>query len=87
LSERRIVLGLVRRSALASSHGDATAEELMESGPSTVRPNTPVSELVERLTKRELSMAIVTTPGGCLLGVFHRAAGERLMADAGPTDA
>ena len=87
VSAARIVLGSVARGALASSEGDETAERLMVSGPSTVRPNTPVSELVERLAKRELATAIVTTPGGCLLGVFHRAEGERYLAGAGQSDA
>jgi hypothetical protein len=44
----------------------------MEPGPSTVRPNTPARELVDRLAGSELNTAIVTTPGGCLVGVFHR---------------
>ena len=67
-----MVLGRVRRSALDSAPEHASAEELMEAGPSTVRANTPVSELLERLVSRDLETAIVTTPGGCLIGVFHR---------------
>ena len=72
LGERRVVLGRVRRSALDPAPDDASAEELMEAGPSTMRPHTPVSELVERLSKEDLETMIVTTPGGCLIGVFHR---------------
>jgi hypothetical protein len=82
LSEGRIVLGRVRRSALSSSPDDATAESLMEPGPSTVRFNKPVDELVERLVKQELKTMIVTTPTGCLLGVFHREDGERFLRGA-----
>jgi hypothetical protein len=83
LSEGRIVLGRVRRSMLSSSRDDATAESLMEPGPSTVRHNTPVSDLVERLTKGDLQTMVVTTPHGRLLGVFHREDGERLLRGAG----
>ena len=79
LGERRIVLGRVRRSALSSAADDATAESLMEPGPSTVRPNKTVAEVVDRLARNELKTMIVTTPRGCLLGVFHREDGERFL--------
>jgi hypothetical protein len=82
LSEGRVVLGRVLRSALASSPDDATAESLMEPGPSTVRFNKPVDELLERLAKQELSTMVITTPRGCLLGVFHREDGERFLREA-----
>jgi Mg/Co/Ni transporter MgtE len=82
-SERRIVLGRVRRSALSAAPDDATSESLMEPGPSTVRPNKTVDEVVERLAKNELETMIVTTPAGCLLGVFHREDGERLLRERG----
>ncbi len=80
LGGRRVVLGRVRRSTLSSAREDATAESLMEPGPSTVRPNKPVPELVERLTKGELETMIVTTPHGCLIGVFHRTDAERRLS-------
>jgi Mg/Co/Ni transporter MgtE len=70
--DRRVVLGRVRRSALADAEDHATAGQVMEAGPSTVRFNTPAAELVERLAERDLETAIVTTPGGVLFGVFHR---------------
>jgi hypothetical protein len=80
LSEGRVVLGRVRRSALPSSSEDASAETVMEPGPSTVRPHRRPSELIEQLAEKELRTAVVTTPGGCLLGVFHRADAERLLS-------
>jgi len=72
LNERRIVLGRVRKSALAGADATAPAESVMESGPSTVRPNKAADKLAERLAEQELRTAVVTTPGGCLIGVFHR---------------
>ncbi len=72
----RIVLGRVRRSAIEGADPDATAESVMEAGPSTVRPNTRASDLVERLAKRDLRTTVVTTPEGRLLGVFHGADAE-----------
>ena len=82
LGERRILLGRVQRSALSSSRDGATAESMMEPGPSTVRPNTSVADLVERLKKGDLETAIVSTPGGRLIGVFRREDGERHLRDA-----
>jgi hypothetical protein len=72
----RVVLGRVRRSALASADASSTAEEVMEPGPSTVRFNPPADELARRLAKRDLRTAVVPSPNGCLVGVFHRADAE-----------
>lgn len=83
LTSRRIVLGRVRRSSLANADPAATAEDVMEPGPSTVRFDVSARELVERLAGKDLNSAIVTTPSGCLVGVFHRDEAERhLAADA-----
>jgi CBS-domain-containing membrane protein len=62
----------VRRSTLKDG-ARGTAEELMEPGPSTVRYDLEADELRERLEKRELRTAIVTTPEGKLVGVVRRA--------------
>ena len=74
VNEERVVLGRVRRSVVVEDgEADATAESLMEPGPSTVRPSTPAHELAEHLAQRGLRAAVVTDPGGRLLGVFARA--------------
>jgi CBS domain-containing protein len=72
LSDSRIVLGRVRKSAINGTDSSASAEAIMEPGPSTVRCNLPATELAERLAKRSLENAIVTTPNGCLVGIFSR---------------
>jgi hypothetical protein len=72
LGERRIVLGRVLRGVLAGADQNAPAESVMEPGPSTVRPNRAAEELAEQLAEQGLKTAILTTPGGCLIGVFHR---------------
>lgn len=77
LSPAGVVLGRLRRSALAEARPDARAEEVMEPGPGTIRPDHPLDELLERLRARQLSTAIVTTPEGTLIGVVHRADVER----------
>ena len=64
----RVLLGRLRRAAL---RGDptATAEQVMEPGPSTIRPDTEPAALARRLSERELTTAVVTDPDGRLLGV------------------
>lgn len=79
VNERRILLGRVRRSALDAAGPSATAEDVLEAGPSTIRFNTPARDLVQRLAERDLKTAIITTPSGCLSGVFHRAEAERRL--------
>jgi Mg/Co/Ni transporter MgtE len=72
VNERRVVLGRVRRSAIALAEPTVAAESVMEPGPSTKRPNTPARELAGRLSRERLRTAVVTTPRGVLIGVFHR---------------
>jgi len=65
------LLGRLPRKALEGDP-NATAESVMSPGPSTVRPDLDVDELRERLDKRELRTAIVSTPEGRLMGVVMR---------------
>jgi hypothetical protein len=65
-----VLLGRLRRSVLARGDGD-TVEELMEVGPSTVRADEKPGALRERLEKRELKCAVVSTPDGILSGVVR----------------
>ena len=71
LSENRTLLGRVRMSALKGGGGKA-AEDVMEPGPSTVRYDLAVDELRERLEKRDLKTALVSTPEGVMIGVVRR---------------
>ncbi|HET8673251.1 MAG TPA: CBS domain-containing protein [Thermoleophilaceae bacterium] len=71
------VLGRLRSSALESAAAEASAGSIMEPGPSTVRPDLRAVELAQRLEKRGLTTAIVTTPEGRLLGVVRRDELER----------
>jgi CBS domain-containing protein len=67
-----VLLGRLRRSALDGDPA-ARAADMMEAGPSTVRPNMAADKLARRLDARHLKSAIVSTPGGVLVGVIlHR---------------
>jgi CBS domain-containing protein len=65
------LLGRLRRSAIEAGK---TAEQVMSAGPSTVRPDTDVADLREKLDAKDLKSAIVTTPEGRLIGVVMRKA-------------
>ena len=67
-----VLLGRLCASAMRTAPPAATAESVMEPGPSTVRPDTPARDLAERLAQRDLDTAIVSTPEGRLLGVVRR---------------
>jgi rhodanese-related sulfurtransferase len=69
----RVVLGRVRRSRLDEAPEGASAERLMEPGPSTTRAHTGPDELLRSLQRSDASTAIITTPEGELIGVVRRA--------------
>lgn len=73
VAEAGTLLGRLRRSAIEDGTA-ASAEELMSPGPSTVRPDTGVAELREKLDAKNLRTAIVSTPEGRLIGVVLRSA-------------
>lgn len=73
LGREGTILGRLRRSAIDEA-GSGTAEDLMNPGPSTVRPDQDVAELCEKLDSKGLKTAIVSTPEGKLIGVVTRRA-------------
>jgi CBS domain-containing protein len=77
-NDHRIVLGRLREAQL---DGDPARpiEDIMESGPSTFRPDIPLEELVERMRPHGTESVLVTTSDGELLGVVYRQDAERLL--------
>jgi CBS domain-containing protein len=67
------LLGRLRRSTLDTANPALPAGEVMEPGPSTLRPHEPVADVAARLHERDLTYAIVTDPEGHLLGTVYRA--------------
>ena len=73
VNAERVVLGRVR----AGDYGaEATAKDVMEPGPTTVRAHEPLDELLARMERRHVPEIVVTTPEGRLLGVVHRKPGQ-----------
>jgi Mg/Co/Ni transporter MgtE len=75
---RRVVLGRLGRSAIAGD-GDATVEEAMSPGPSTVRPSMELDRAVERMRAQRLTNVPVTRSDGVLVGVIRRDDAERVL--------
>src|SRR5438034_562052 len=71
LSDTGVLLARLRNTALQANR-DATAEALMEPGPSTLRADTAPHRLRERLERGKLSTAVITDPDGRLLGTVRR---------------
>ena len=71
VNEQRIVLGRLRRKAVASDN-DESIEDAMSPGPSTVRPSIGTDALLERRRPRNLTSYLVTTPDGRLVGLVRR---------------
>ena len=81
LNEAGIVIGRLR--ALALNHQEeVTVEEVMETGPTTIRPDTKLAEIVARMRERQTSSVLVTTPEGRLLGILNRFDAERALSGA-----
>jgi len=79
VTDDNVVLGRLRRKAL---HADPAAlvDEVMEEGPTTIRPGTRLDEIVPRMQHKHVGSIVVTTPDGRLLGVLFRSDAERYPA-------
>ena len=65
-----VLLGRLRKSALEGDPS-ATAESVIEAGPSTVRPDQDPAELAGKLREKDVKTAVVSTPDGRLVGVVR----------------
>ena len=82
LNDQDVVLGRLRQ-----KHRDATSDDLvekmMETGPTTVRPNEPAKKLLERMERRDVPAVVVTTNKGVLVGVARHIDLRRLVEESG----
>ena len=69
VNEQRVLLGRVYRSSLEEADDEASAEDLMDPGPSTYRPDITAVEMAERMRQADLQTAPVTSSSGELIGV------------------
>jgi CBS domain-containing protein len=73
-----VVIGRLRPSAMEGPD-DELVEEVMESGPATVRPDGLLEPLVERMERRNAPHVLVTTPQGRLIGILFQGEARRLL--------
>jgi rhodanese-related sulfurtransferase/CBS domain-containing protein len=85
LNEQGVVLGRVYVSQLSGAEG--TAEELMDPGPSTYRPDLTAAEMAQRMQEADLETAPVTTSDGRLIGMVRREEVERAAQAKPPAPA
>jgi len=78
-----IVIGRLRESSLTASP-ELTAEEVMQSGPTTVRPDAVLEKLVKRMDRRPTPLIVVATPQGQLLGAILREEAQQLLDGTPP---
>jgi len=79
VNDERILLGRLRAAALDVGP-DTPAEQVMESGPTTIRPDTPLADIAERMRARSVGRVVVTASDGRLMGVLDRQGAETRLA-------
>lgn len=70
IDEQRIVLGRASNLELRSAQGSTTMAEIMQLGPTTIRPDEPSSAVRKRMKARGVSSILVTRPTGVLVGQY-----------------
>ncbi len=81
VNDERIVLGRLRGDALRGDPG-ATVESVMESGPTTTRPDDPLEAITERLQSARVASILVTTSDGRLVGILYRKDAEQRLKES-----
>jgi CBS-domain-containing membrane protein len=71
LNEHRVLLGQISAEKV-ESETDGTAEEIMTSAPTTLRPNAELEKLCEFFRAHSAETVWVTTNDGELLGLLYR---------------
>jgi CBS domain-containing protein len=71
-----VVLGLLRGGAF-NAVPESIIEQIMESGPTTIRPHVTVESVAENMRKQGAEHSVVTTLDGRLVGVLYRKDAEQ----------
>lgn len=78
-----MAIGRIRSPAFDSDR-ERRAVEVMEPGPSTVRPDNLLEPLIRRMHDHNAQHVVVTTPQGELIGILLRDEADRLIAGEPP---
>ena len=83
VNDRHIVLGRIRGRAF-DGDSNALVEDVMQPGPSTIRPDTDLQSVATMLRNGDVKSTLVTSPEGRLIGTVYLEDIERKLAeDAG----
>jgi predicted transcriptional regulator len=80
VTDDNVVLGMLYARDREHHDPNATVEQAMHGGPTTVRANEPVQPLVERMRAAAVDGILVTDPEGRLLGLLDRHHGEHTLS-------
>ena len=72
LNPAGVVAGRLRVDSIAADD-QRTADEAMEPGPATIRAHDDLSATLVRMADRRVTVLLVTTPEGTLLGALRAA--------------
>ena len=70
VDDQHVVLGRVRGRALEGDP-DAIVEDIMRSGPSTIRPDISLDTVAKTLREANMQSTLVTDPAGRLIGTVY----------------
>ena len=79
LNELGILMGRLRKRHFTGSD-DRIVDDVMETGPPTVRPTESAAVLLKRMKARDVPAVLVTTPKGRFVGIARKQDLERLVA-------
>jgi CBS domain-containing protein len=71
VNDRHVVLGVLDK-AVETIDPTTLISDVMNPGPTTVRPYTLVERALDRLEKQNLEAVVVTSSDGELMGIFRR---------------
>ncbi len=77
VNPNNVVEGRIRPTDLTDVDGETLVEEVMELGPTSIRPDTGLESIVKRMRKARVASILVTSGSGELLGVLYREDAER----------
>ncbi len=78
-NDEGVVLGRLGERALLTDP-EGLVEQVMESGPTTTRPDDPLEAITERLRGRGVDSILVATSDGRFVGILYREDAERALA-------
>jgi predicted transcriptional regulator len=78
VNEQRVILGRIRGQAWEADP-DTPVEQVMESGPTTFRPDNFLERLVKRMQEKKVGTVIITNSDGVLIGLLYRKDGEERL--------